>query len=1537
MSRRWLSRAGSLLLVGAQFFSFQSHAGVDQLWITEVVPSSGQVEVTNVGDDPVMLESAFPFCHRFTYSNRIPAGTLFEAGESLVFELNGLNPSDSDLFLYRSSNFGSPDSIISGLRFGPEVSVGRTSVATAAGIWPSATASAAAPAAGDALALVGPDPFSPDNWAVQTADLGRFATAPNPSVEIRVTLENLAPDNGTFLTPLWVGVHDGNFDSYDGGSPSSPGVERIAEDGNPAVLSEEFQSAGGHLEAVLNSIGPVGPGKAVSARLWLDPNAASHAFFSYASMVIPSNDAYVANGNPTAHALFDESGNVIDQEIIILGSDVNDAGTELNDELPENTAFFGQAAPNTGTTENGVNTDHPGFKPASEGSILADPMFANADFKQANYQIARIRIERIVPRPIEVTVSVESLAPENGTFLTPLWVGFHDGGFDSYDGGSPSTPGVERIAEDGNTAVLASEFFSSMAGNIEGTLNGIGPIAPGASTSKRFTLDANALSSRYFSYAGMIIPSNDAYVANGDPLAHAIFDDQGNFLGAEFDILGSAINDAGTEINDELPANTAFFGQAAPNTGETENGVNTDHPGFKAAANGGILADPMFANADFTAADYRVARVRISRVISEPIEIEVSVENLAPENGTFLTPLWVGFHDGGFDSYDGGSPSTPGVERIAEDGNTAVLASEFFSSMAGNIEGTLNGIGPIAPGASTTKRFILDANALSNRYFSYAGMIIPSNDAYVANGDPLAHAIFDDQGNFLGAEFDILGSAINDAGTEINDELPANTAFFGQAAPNTGETENGVNTDHPGFKAAADGGILADPMFANADFTAAGYRVARVRISQVIPEPIEIEVSVENLAPENGNFLTPLWVGFHDGGFDSYDGGSPSTPGIERIAEDGNTAVLASEFFSSMAGTIEGTLNGIGPIAPGASTTKRFTIDSNSSLSQFFSYASMVIPSNDAYVANGNPTAHPLFDESGEFIGAEITIQGSDVNDAGTEVNDELPANTAFFGQSAPNTGETENGVNTPHPGFKAADQGGILADSQFSNADFTNAGYTIGKITVSRVQAKPTLVSVTFRNGALENGTYQTPVWIGVHDGSFDLFDLESPASEALERLAEDGTTGPISDLFAASQPNGIQTTVISGGAIPPFAPGDSASITLELDANSPQDRYLSFASMVIPSNDAFVGNSDPKAYPIFDDEGNLLRDRIIISDLRVYDAGTEVNDEIPENTAFLAQSAPNTGVTENGNVTVHPGFNEAGTGGVLDQEDFSNASINAAESQSLQLSLGEGIQITNIAASENVVTVTWTGGRAPYLVQAKSETTDESWTTLGTTSEQTMSVEGTETQQFIRVIESAAFPSETARFSVRFNAQWSRSLHPTDFPGNPHFSGLIGATHNSEVSLWTPGGMATPGIRNMAETGGKSPLDSEIRAIQETGSVENLLSGGGIGRSPGNVTLEFEISQSHSLVSLVSMIAPSPDWFIGVHDLDLLVNGDWADELIVNLEPYDAGTDSGPSYTSSNQATSPQAAISRVSDEPLDLERGLAPLGQFIFTRIE
>jgi hypothetical protein len=214
-------------------------------------------------------------------------------------------------------------------------------------------------------------------------------------------------------------------------------------------------------------------------------------------------------------------------------------------------------------------------------------------------------------------------------------------------------------------------------------------------------------------------------------------------------------------------------------------------------------------------------------------QIQVTITNLAPQGGTFLTPVWVGFHDGSFDIYDSGSPASAALERVAEDGDTGPITTAFTASGAGAAQGTLGG-GPIAPGQTVSFLFNLDGLAANSRFFSYVSMVIPSNDAFIANGNPQAFPIFDAGGNFLGANFTVLGSMVLDAGTEDNDELAANTAFFGQAAPNTGVTSGGVVGLHPGF--IPGGPILSSAMFPNADFLAGGYQVAQFSISEV-PEP----------------------------------------------------------------------------------------------------------------------------------------------------------------------------------------------------------------------------------------------------------------------------------------------------------------------------------------------------------------------------------------------------------------------------------------------------------------------------------------------------------------------------------------------------------------------------------------------------------------------------------------------------------------------------------------------------------------------------
>lgn len=179
-------------------------------------------------------------------------------------------------------------------------------------------------------------------------------------------------------------------------------------------------------------------------------------------------------------------------------------------------------------------------------------------------------------------------------------------------------------------------------------------------------------------------------------------------------------------------------------------------------------------------------------------------------------------------------------------------------------------------------------------------------------------------------------------------------------------------------------------------------------------------------------------------------------------------------------------------------------------------------------------------------------------------------------------------------------------------------------------------------------------------------------------------------------------------------------------------------------------------------------------------------------------------------------------------------------------------------------------------------------------------------------------AAPPAWANYTVTFEATWSADTHPESFPGNPHFSGLVGGTHDAEVEFWAPGALASTGIKQMAEWGSKTVLIDEVNAAIGAGHAAAVLSGGGIGVSPGQVALGFSVGPDHPLVTLVTMIAPSPDWFAGVRGLDLLDGDQWRPEVVVTLYPYDAGTDSGVSYTSSDLVTNPPVPIDAITGSP-------------------
>ena len=167
-------------------------------------------------------------------------------------------------------------------------------------------------------------------------------------------------------------------------------------------------------------------------------------------------------------------------------------------------------------------------------------------------------------------------------------------------------------------------------------------------------------------------------------------------------------------------------------------------------------------------------------------------------------------------------------------------------------------------------------------------------------------------------------------------------------------------------------------------------------------------------------------------------------------------------------------------------------------------------------------------------------------------------------------------------------------------------------------------------------------------------------------------------------------------------------------------------------------------------------------------------------------------------------------------------------------------------------------------------------------------------------------------ATYEVTFQGNWTTASTPDGVVGGAHFTTLIGAVHNDRVTFWRLGGLASPGVEAVAELGATGRFESEIGASLHAASViKRGVGGGGTSRA----TFSIDVTRDHPLVTLLSMIGPSPDWFVGISGRSLLDgSGRWVPRLEVDLFPYDAGTEEGAEFSLDNPPTDPQGTITSI-----------------------
>ena len=211
-----------------------------------------------------------------------------------------------------------------------------------------------------------------------------------------------------------------------------------------------------------------------------------------------------------------------------------------------------------------------------------------------------------------------------------------------------------------------------------------------------------------------------------------------------------------------------------------------------------------------------------------------------------------------------------------------------------------------------------------------------------------------------------------------------------------------------------------------------------------------IEVRMTGVGPTG---FAPLAAVFHDGSFDFFDAGGTASAALELLAEEGGPGdLLGTAPGSANAGPVFGNNPAPGPpiFTPGGTGSFVFTVDDTNTN---FSFASMLLPSNDWFIGNDDPTAYDISSLINAANGTELVINASTVWDAGTESEDfafspgnpliGVPDGDAAGGDTAGGTISALSGTD-PFAGFANAPAGFDSTAFDFSGGDVATITLTV-------------------------------------------------------------------------------------------------------------------------------------------------------------------------------------------------------------------------------------------------------------------------------------------------------------------------------------------------------------------------------------------------------------------------------------------------------------------------------------------------------------
>lgn len=125
-------------------------------------------------------------------------------------------------------------------------------------------------------------------------------------------------------------------------------------------------------------------------------------------------------------------------------------------------------------------------------------------------------------------------------------------------------------------------------------------------------------------------------------------------------------------------------------------------------------------------------------------------------------------------------------------------------------------------------------------------------------------------------------------------------------------------------------------------------------------------------------------------------------------------------------------------------------------------------------------------------------------------------------------------------------------------------------------------------------------------------------------------------------------------------------------------------------------------------------------------------------------------------------------------------------------------------------------------------------------------------------------------AVYKVTLEGHWSRETFPKHFPEvrpPAQFSQSFGVSHSTNFTLFKVDTVASPGLKEFCETTKTSEWENQksSKMVFDEFTVPKLTN------PMDKIDSRLFVQSNNSLISLVTKIIPSPDWFIGIESLEV------------------------------------------------------------------